>query len=115
MPNVVKRKMDAVRGTGAGGKLLEEEEVERLEREGYRIGGEGAQPASAVQRGGGEERVEVDDAEARRLREEELAFAREIADAEAEGHGGGVEEEENEVGGMVGKRATVEDVSDQDE
>ena len=37
VPNAVKRKLDATKGIG--GKLLEEEEVERLEKEGYGAGG----------------------------------------------------------------------------
>ncbi|KAL8763164.1 MAG: hypothetical protein Q9184_000967 [Pyrenodesmia sp. 2 TL-2023] len=35
MPTVVARKVQAVKGGGAGGRLLEEEEAEALEREGY--------------------------------------------------------------------------------
>lgn len=99
MPSVVKRKMDAGKGRGPGGRLLEEEEVQRLEGEGYKFGGsakvdaedrggedEGkgdgmtvdAAPAVALQdRGDGN--VALEKAEARRLREEEEAFERDIA------------------------------------
>ena len=99
MPSVVKRKMDAGKGKGAGGRLLEEEEVEKLEEAGYKFGGptkvdaedrggedEGkgdgmvvdAAPAVALQ-DTGDEKGALDEAEARWLREEEEAFEREIA------------------------------------
>lgn len=41
MPSVVARKVQAVKGGGTGGRLLGEEEVEALEREGYTGGGGG--------------------------------------------------------------------------
>ena len=53
VPTAVKRKIDAVRGRGPAGKLLEEEELEILEREGYGKGevdiggGQGATVATA--------------------------------------------------------------------
>lgn len=83
MPAVVARKVRAVKGEG--GRLLEEEEVERLEREGYlggggkRVGGGGEEvvvddaAASEVGEGMGE-----DDVEKRRLEEEEERFGREV-------------------------------------
>lgn len=99
MPSVVKRKMDAGKGRGPGGRLLEEEEVQKLEGEGYKFGGstkvdaddrggedEGkgdgmmvdAAPAVALQdRGDGN--TALDEAEGRRLREEEEAFERDVA------------------------------------
>ncbi|KAI4111849.1 MAG: hypothetical protein LQ339_000308 [Xanthoria mediterranea] len=76
MPAVVARKVRAVKGEG--GRLLEEEEVERLEREGY-LGGGGKRAD-----GGGEEVVDAasevggEDVEKRRLEEEEERFRREV-------------------------------------
>lgn len=87
MPAVVARKVQAVKG--AGGRLLEEEEVEKLEREGYGGG------ASVVREGGGGKGREtvVDSApmvegrkkegegkeeQRRQLEEEEERFSREV-------------------------------------
>ena len=125
MPGVVKKKMDAVRGTGASGKLLEEEDLERLEREGYKVGGQQGNgagdggKADTTSKDGGLDGARMEDEQARRLREEEEAFEREIADAG--GGGDGSEDEKNEEdngGSAVGQSqrwATVEDASDQDE
>ena len=80
MPAVVARKVRAVRGEG--GRLLEEEEVERLEREGY-LGGGGKRADGGGEEGvvdaapGVGERMGDDDVEKRRLEEEER-FGREV-------------------------------------
>ncbi|KAL8652831.1 MAG: hypothetical protein Q9226_004095 [Calogaya cf. arnoldii] len=83
MPAVVARKVQAVKG--GGGRLLEEEEVERLEREGYLGGGRGGDGGG----GKGNESVVVEAAlevgeglganvEKKRLEEEEERFRREV-------------------------------------
>lgn len=81
VPSAVRKKIDATRGKG--GTLLEEDEVERLEREGY---GAGAGKSDAGGGGGVVKGVVVDaapevameDEAVRRLREEEERFAREM-------------------------------------
>ncbi|KAI4115190.1 MAG: hypothetical protein LQ345_004170 [Seirophora villosa] len=99
MPAVVARKVGAARGEGgAGGRLLEEEEVEKLEREGYAVGGGGQEWKSGEGRkgvggeGGGvgtvdaapvvvemeKGRTAVGDEQQRRLQEEEERFSREV-------------------------------------
>ncbi|KAL8942115.1 MAG: hypothetical protein Q9216_001840 [Gyalolechia sp. 2 TL-2023] len=89
MPAVVARKVQAVKGEGmAGGRLLEEEEVEKLEREGYGtgpsrngdgVGGKGREMVvdatpKVVETGKGKERQE----RSRQLEEEEERFSREV-------------------------------------
>lgn len=108
VPNAVKRKIDATKGVGD--KLLEEEEVERLEREGYGAGGRG------LGDGGGGRGLVVDaapevggrDADDERervlLEEEEERFRREMDMVEADG--------EEEGDGPMG--VMVEEVSDED-
>ena len=108
VPNAVKRKLDATKGVG--GKLLEEEEVEKLEREGYRAGGgrrgDGLGGRDLVIDAAPE--VGVGDLEGererRRLEEEEERFRREMEMVDTGG-------EENESGP---KGVTVEEVSDED-
>ena len=119
VPSIVKRKIDASKGKG---KLLEEEELEKLEKEGYGTiaggisGGTGTEilgnrapvvdPAPMVDRGAGVERDDRQLNEAqRRLEEEEEMFAREMAMAEA-----GEDEDRNEPQRGV----TMEDVEDED-
>ena len=108
IPNAVKRKIDATKGVG--GKLLEEEEVEKLEREGYGTGrgrngdgsgGRGLVIDAAPEVGVGDLEEER---ERRRLEEEEERFRREMEMVETGG-------EENEAGP---KEATVEEASDED-
>ncbi|KAI4148928.1 MAG: hypothetical protein LQ341_001450 [Variospora aurantia] len=99
MPAVVARKVGTARGEGgAGGRLLEEEEVEKLETEGYAPRGVG-QVRKDVEEGKGveDERGEMgsvdaapavmeadmgetaeEDEEQRRLKEEEERFSREV-------------------------------------
>ena len=114
VPQVVRKKIDATKGKG--GKLLEEEEVEALEKEGYggsgnagsRIGVGGvvvdAAPAVGEEVGGVEER----ERERRRLEEEEERFRREM---ETEIDVG----EEREGEERMGPRGVeVEEVSDED-
>ncbi len=107
VPNAVKRKIDATKGVGA--TLLEEEEVEKLEKEGYGAGGgrlgesvagRGLVVNAAPEVGGGSD---GDERERRRLEEEEERFRREMEKVEAD-------EEE----GDGPKRAMVEEVSDED-
>ncbi|KAI4092879.1 MAG: hypothetical protein LQ344_003244 [Seirophora lacunosa] len=99
MPAVVARKVGAARGEGgAGGRLLEEEEVEKLEREGYTVGGGGQEWKSREGREGARGEGEgvgtvdaapvvvemekgktgVGDEQQRRLQEEEERFSREV-------------------------------------
>lgn len=109
VPNAVKKKIDATKGVG--GKLLEEEEVEQLEKEGYgagggilghRVGGRGLVVDAAPQVGGGDPQ---DERESRRLKEEEERFRREM---EMEMVEAGVKEEDGPKGVML------EGVSDED-
>ena len=106
MPSVVKRKIEAVKGKGPSGKLLEENEVEKLESEGYQLGGQGR----------GEGQDTMDEAEALRLREEEAAFEREIATAGAgEGeHSDDGSKREGNDGGTKRLHVTMEEMSDED-
>lgn len=101
VPNAVKRKIDATKGVGA--KLLEEEEVEKLEKEGYggrSLGGRGLVVDAAPEVGGG---GLEDEREVRRLEEEEERFRREMETVEAHG---------DEADGP--KQVMVEEVSDKD-
>ena len=108
VPNAVKRKIDARKGVG--GKLLEEEEVERLEREGYAAGG--CKVGDGL--GGGSLVVDAapdvgdgglgDERERRRLEEEEERFRLEMEMVEAEG--------DEEGAGPTG--VMMEEVSDED-
>lgn len=122
VPLAVKRKLDARRGEG--GRLLEEEEMSRLEKEGYGIGGvvggrtmKGAAKADEEEKeghAGMEDGVKIDEnnkvqdereemrlreEEVRRLREEEERFERELA----------MEDE-----GKIDRAVTMEDVQDED-
>ena len=108
VPNAVKRKLDATKGVG--GKLLEEEEVEKLEKEGYGAGGgkvrdglegRGLVVDAAPEVGGG---GAEDEGERRRLEEEEERFRREMEMVEADG--------EKEGDGRKG--VMMEEVSDED-
>lgn len=107
VPNAVKRKIDATKGVGA--KLLEEEEVEKLEKEGYGAGGRslgdgvkgrGLVVDAAPEVGGGDPE---DERERRTLEEEEERFRREMEMVEADGEDGDEP-----------KRVMVEEVSDED-
>ena len=115
VPSVVKRKIDASKGKG---KLLEEEEVEKLENEGYGAiaSGAGAEPlgnrppivnpAPVVDEGAGREQDDRQLSSAqRRLDEEEEMFAREMAMAEEAEDGDGLQSR---------KGVTMEDVEDED-
>lgn len=87
MPDVVRRKTNAVRGQGG---LIEPEEMDRLEAQGYygnRKPSEERQPSASVE----------DDAEARRLAEEEARFAREL----------GMVDDTTDYGGSSTTTATV--------
>ena len=129
VPSAVRRKIEAK--AGKGGKLLEEEEVQGLEREGY--GATGGKAGDGVDRMVGDESGsgragmvidaapavrdgEADDAESerekRRLEEEEERFRREmemeIGTVSADEGGG---EREN---GSRGVGVEMEEVSDED-
>ncbi|KAK0507364.1 hypothetical protein JMJ35_010402 [Cladonia borealis] len=131
VPSAVRRKIEAK--AGKGGRLLEEEEVQGLEREGYggaggggmvevgdgegRMGGSerggvviDAAPAAKDGEGGDKERKR----ERRRLEEEEERFRREmemeIGGGSADEGGAGREEEARGVGVGV----EMEEVSDED-
>lgn len=104
MPAAVRRKIDATKGKGT---LLEEDELERLEKEGYRAGQE---PENAANGEGIRRRPVVDaapditeDPVARRLREEEERFAREMEMVEEQG------EPDTETKGVE-----MEEISDED-
>ncbi|EON66389.1 hypothetical protein W97_05486 [Coniosporium apollinis CBS 100218] len=105
MPAAVAQKMKAAKGEG---RLLEAEELERLERAGYgdaRRAGEEAER----EKGGGMMDAEVEMGDAN-LAEEEAAFERELREVEAESGSVGVEGEGG--GGGGGRRVQVEDVED---
>lgn len=70
VPNVVKRKQDAVKGQGG---LIEPEEMDRLEAQGYYGNQKATEPANSSNQ------PAEDDTEARRLAEEEVRFAQELA------------------------------------
>ena len=101
VPAAVRRKIDASKGKG--GTLLEEEEVERLEKEGYGAGAVEAISASAQMVEDAAPDVGKEDEEAQRLREEEERFAREMES---------VEDQEEIIDGP--RPVTMEEVSDED-
>lgn len=81
VPNVVKRKQEAVKGTS--GQLLEPEEMDRLEREGY------LKPSTVPEATLASEKKDIssqpiDSDELKRLKAEEEAFEREMAMQDAE-------------------------------
>ena len=86
VPEAVRRKLEAARGRGRlDGRLLEEEELARLEGEGYRAGGGGGDDVGRriEERDGVGGEVAVGrmwngTEEAERLREEEKRFARDL-------------------------------------
>jgi len=80
VPNVVKRKQDAVKG--ASGQLLEPEELDRLESEGYLQSSKPTEEDSSQQKP-----ASIDTEEARRLKAEEEAFERELAMQDVEDAG----------------------------
>lgn len=77
VPNVVRKKQQAVRGVGG---LVEPEELDRLEMEGYGAGaGAGAKKKSApVDSANAESPADTEGEEAKRLAEEEERFRREM-------------------------------------
>ena len=118
VPAAVRRKIEATKGVG--GKLLEEEEVARLEEEGYgasstsKAGGAGgprapgvidAAPAVADEDGEAYRALLEEREDVRRLKDEEEAFRRALQGEEMEGDGDG----------SVGRRRVqMEEVSDED-
>ena len=107
VPNAVKRKLDATKGVG--GKLLEEEEVEKLEKEGYGAGGgkvrDGLEGRGLVVDAAPEVGLgDAEEGERRRLEEEEERFRREMEMVDADG--------EKEGNGRKG--VMMEEVSDED-
>ena len=120
MPSVVKRKIDASKGKG---KLLEEDEMERLEKEGYggttgtvtEAVGNGylsvnAAPAVEHDLGGIRGYGSEDEEQARSLAEEEKRFATEMSMAWKEEDGGG--KDARHASPRI--RATMEEVEDED-
>ena len=101
LPQAVKRKVDATKGVG--GKLLEEEDLQKLEGQGY-----GATKAAEDLEKSDHQRTEGAEDELRRLREEEAAFARELNST------GSPKEETFGAQAEPLKRVLVEDVSDED-
>lgn len=108
VPSAVRRKIDASKGKG--GTLLEEEQVDKLEKEGYGAGA--SANAGGNEHGAGKAIVveaapvlDEEDETARTLRDEEARFAREM---EMEM----VEQEAEESEGPRGVR--MEEVSDED-
>lgn len=111
MPQAVRRKIDATKGSGA--KLLEEEEMQQLEGQGYGAG------SSAVMHHGGSKSLPgykvagkevTGEDELRRLREEEAAFEQELRTAADDSEGTG-------DGNDLTKRARavrLEEVSDEE-
>jgi hypothetical protein len=77
VPDIVRRKQDAVRGTAG---LLEPEELDRLEAQGYYAQNKQQPHTAAPQQPDSDENDEndADAAEARRLAEEEAGFQREL-------------------------------------
>ena len=119
MPQVVRRKVDATRGTG--GKLLEEDELEKLEDQGYSGSNARAQSQSQLSAGttgleGRQEQIDINedrdkDEDLRRLREEDAAFEREIR--AAQGDGGEITDDDG--GESAGpRRVQMEEVSDEE-
>ena len=107
VPNAVKRKIDIIKGVGS--KLLEEEEVEKLEQEGYeavgRQMGDGSEGIGLVVDAApevGSEDAEVE-RERKRLEEEEERFRLEMEMVDAD-----------EGKGEDGKGVMMEEVSDED-
>lgn len=85
VPTVVKRKLDASKG-GVGGRLLEEEEVEKLEREGYGVKAMGTRDEAAATRVDPVPKVgeEAGGNDLRDLEEEEERFRREMRHVQME-------------------------------
>ena len=96
VPTAVRRKIDVTKGKG--GALLEEEEVEKLEKEGYGAGTSTRHTMSVDPA----PQVAMDEDAVRRLQEEEERFAREL----------GMEEQEGKIEGP--KAVMMEEVSDED-
>lgn len=82
VPSVVRRKLDASKGQGE--RLLEPEEVERLEREGYTGGGSGRGDVAKRESDGRDEVRDSVGEDAERLKEEERRFERELKGVEIE-------------------------------
>ena len=120
MPTVVKRKIDAIKGKG---RLLEEEEMESLEKEGYAGATDSAvalapvgmkmdaAPAINDNQGGARENRRWDEEQARRLAEEEERSALEM---EMAGQAEDGDEREEVAAAIQGKRVMLEEVEDED-
>lgn len=99
VPDVVRRKQDAAKG-GPAGRLIEPEEMDRLEAEGYlRKEKEPRKPGDAV---------DENEAEKKRLAEEEARFLRELEMQDAPDHGGEGESGSQESKGGSRQAARVE-------
>lgn len=123
VPNVVQRKQDALKGTG--GQLLEPEELDRLEREGYKKTQESTntasenaqQPAARFSEYNPKNRQDL-----QKLKEEEEAFEREMAMSEDTKDvpdgivSGNVEADSTHAGArlMPSRQVEMEEVDDED-
>lgn len=81
IPSTVKMKQDAAKGKG---RLVEPEEMDRLEKEGYAGTGRTSGSPSAVQQQGATKAPQPTDADASRLAEEEEKFNRELKTVQIE-------------------------------
>jgi hypothetical protein len=105
VPNIVRQKQNAIRGAGT---LVEPEEMDRLEAAGYSRTNHGR---GADEGAGTNTQPGIEDAEARRLREEEERFERELAMEDAE--------QDQTADGQLPpapgpRRVQIEDVEDED-
>jgi hypothetical protein len=122
VPDVVRRKQEAAKG-GNPGRLIEPEEMDRLEAEGYVRTGHERQPASADS-GSPAPAAVRDVPDAKRLEEEEQRFLRELEMQEVDGDeekagnrdAVGAEVNPNALARQIPTRhVEVEDVEDEDD
>lgn len=117
IPNVVKRKQEAIKGTS--GQLLEPEELDRLEREGYLRSGSKPVEIQPPDSQSKFSQLPVSD-EAKRLRAEEEAFERELAMQDVEGIGPSAPHQGAAISGVESSRllhsrhVEMEEVEDED-
>ncbi|KAK4947928.1 hypothetical protein LTR10_013436 [Elasticomyces elasticus] len=115
VPDVVRKKQEAAKG-GPTGRLIEPEEMDRLEAEGYvrteQERREGADP-------GGDEHPVLDEVQAKRLAEEEQRFLRELEMQDVdvgggEGTGATREDRANDLAQRQNRHVEIEEVEDED-
>ena len=115
MPQAVKRKVDAAKGTG--GKLLEEEELQKLEQAGYGgdVSKDSGRNTDSRDKSGGkqpDQTIDNEDDALRRLREEEEAFRKEMQTAEEDEAASSKDRQEQHQ--QRARLVQVEEVSDED-